>query len=283
MIRLFISHSSRDEELAGLLVELFRAGLELPPSEIRCTSVDGYRLPIGADTADQLRSEILEAQAFLGLVSKAALGSSYVLFELGARWGARLHLAPLLAAGMEPSSLPSPVSGKNALRADRAEDLQQMLHDVAETLGLQVRNPSLVQKYIGAITRQSERIEHESRKPENLANSGSEKKSQSVGVSDYPLTRSRVEGPVVADDIIERMCAQRWPDDYRMRASCIAEQRAAHGELQQEPPADIPLDVFLQIRGMCRKRWPEDFRMRVACEQEQFSAWRELKKGTSRG
>jgi hypothetical protein len=50
-VRVFISHASDDAELAGRLVQLLLAALNLQSSEIRCTSVEGHRLPSGADTS----------------------------------------------------------------------------------------------------------------------------------------------------------------------------------------------------------------------------------------
>jgi hypothetical protein len=41
---IFISHSSKDEVLAQALVELLQSGLGILASQIRCSSVDGYRL-----------------------------------------------------------------------------------------------------------------------------------------------------------------------------------------------------------------------------------------------
>lgn len=288
MIRLFISHSSRDEELAGLLVELFRAAFDLPHGEIRCTSVDGYRLPIGADTEHQLKKEILAAPAFLGLLSKAALGSSYVLFELGARWGSALHIAPLLASGVDHRLLPAPIAGKNALRASRAEDLQQMVSDIARTLKLEIKGSALLQKYIQAIVRHQEESPDPSAQEAELASQGStvEETMSPPTVDAAMLLRSRglVETREAAEEKIERGCSARWPDDFRMRKHCIEQQRTAYGALHREAPEDLPIDVFLQIRRMCLTRWPEDFRMRLHCEDQQIQSWRDLQDdGKSRG
>jgi hypothetical protein len=85
MASVFISHSSRDKELAEALVELLRLALNLKGNEVLCTSVEGSRLAGGADTDETIREEILEVPVFIGLLSDASVESAYVLFELGAR------------------------------------------------------------------------------------------------------------------------------------------------------------------------------------------------------
>jgi hypothetical protein len=133
-IKLFISHSAADIELAVRLIDLLRAALNLSAKEIRCTSVDGHRLPACADTDEQLRREVYEAEAFIGIVSAASLRSLYVLFELAARWGAQKHLVPLLSPGVTPAALGGPVSGLNSLRADSRAQLHQLVTELGHVL-----------------------------------------------------------------------------------------------------------------------------------------------------
>jgi hypothetical protein len=52
-LSIFISHSSKDGDLALALIELLKAGLALAADQIRCSSVDGYRLPVGVNTGKQ--------------------------------------------------------------------------------------------------------------------------------------------------------------------------------------------------------------------------------------
>jgi hypothetical protein len=150
-IRLFISHSSADVELAARLVDMLRAALNLPSATIRCTSVDGYRLPGGADTNEQLRREVHDADAFVGIVSAGSLRSPYVLFELGARWGASKHLMPVLSSGTDPSILGSPLGGLNALRTDSREQLHQIVNDLGKVLNVTPESPAAYGKHIAAI------------------------------------------------------------------------------------------------------------------------------------
>jgi hypothetical protein len=66
MVDLFISHSNQDVELATHVVDLLRAALNLRAEQIRCTSVEGYRLPAGADFDSQFRDEALKSRVFIG-------------------------------------------------------------------------------------------------------------------------------------------------------------------------------------------------------------------------
>lgn len=135
-MKLFISHSSRDRATAAGLIDLLRSALGLTPADIRCTSVAGYGLPVGADTDEHLRRELLEARAFIGIVSEASISSAYVLFELGARWGMSLHLAPILAAGAPVTLLRGPLAGLHALRCDIENELHQLVSDIGSVLGI---------------------------------------------------------------------------------------------------------------------------------------------------
>ena len=134
-IKLFVSHSTADAPLAEALVELFRSALNLPAKAIRCTSVEGYRLPGGANVDEQLRSEVNSAKACVGIISRQSIQSPYVLLELGARWGPKLHLLPVLAPGNGPEVLDGPLSGLHALTVDQ-KSLHQLVEDLGKTLGL---------------------------------------------------------------------------------------------------------------------------------------------------
>ncbi len=86
-MKIFISHSSQDLEIVKSLVRLIRGSLNLSSEKIRCTSLNGHRLPAGVGTDDRLKQEIFDCEVLIGIITPISLESYYVLFELGARWG----------------------------------------------------------------------------------------------------------------------------------------------------------------------------------------------------
>jgi len=128
-----VSHSSKDVELAKALVEFLQAALLT--NRIRCSSVDGYRLPAGVNTESQLRAEINSAGVLIGLITPNSLVSAYVMFELGARWGAGKFMIPLLA-GTTLDMIREPLSLLNSLHADNNSQLHQLIGDVGKALGI---------------------------------------------------------------------------------------------------------------------------------------------------
>ena len=153
MLKLFVSHCSKDVEIVEPLVDLIRSALNLNAGDIRCTSIDGYRLPGGADTDDQLRGEVHDSEAFIGVISSNSIDSMYVVFELGARWGVKKHLLPLLAPGTSAAVLAGPLKGLNALRLDSAAQIHQFVNDLGKVLQITPELAATYQKHVDAILR----------------------------------------------------------------------------------------------------------------------------------
>jgi len=153
----FISHSGKDEALALALIELLRAALGLRDEQIRCTSVDGYRLEAGANTNEQLKLEVRNAKAFIGLITPYSMASAYVLFELGARWGANLHMIPVLA-GVEPDALEGPLKGINAISAKNISQLHQLVQNLGTRLSLPMQAAASYTRYAENVIEQVSRM-----------------------------------------------------------------------------------------------------------------------------
>jgi hypothetical protein len=142
---IFISHSSADADLAELVVDMLSSALHLRRAEFLCTSVDGSKLRGGDDTGDALRKEIRDVPVFLSLLTRRAMVSTYVLFELGARWGIQKDHIPLLAKGAGPDVLKEPLKDKNALQLSKEPEVLQLVEDVARALG---KRPEPTSSYI---------------------------------------------------------------------------------------------------------------------------------------
>ncbi len=137
----FISHSSQDEALAAALIDLLESAIGLVASQIRCSSVDGYRLPVGVNSEERLREEVNAAKVVIGLVTPNSLGSDFVMFELGARWGSSRFMAPLLA-GVKASDLKQPLNLLNTLSAHKESQLCQLVEDIGAQLGATLQSPA---------------------------------------------------------------------------------------------------------------------------------------------
>ncbi|HXQ35882.1 MAG TPA: toll/interleukin-1 receptor domain-containing protein [Anaerolineales bacterium] len=248
MVKIFISHSSEDAAIAESLADLFHTALHLSKTEIRCTSVDGYRLPAGANTDEQLRREVLDSPVLVGLISHHSFESAYVLFELGARWGKNSFLAPVLAPGVPPSILRGPLSGLNALSCESASQIHQLVSDIASQLEIATEPAATYQGLIDAIIHIAPMKTDDGTKPPSVS-AGKRIQVDSDLEDEYAN----------AEEIIKRHCEAEWTDDYSMRAYCEEQQRRAVDNLQQQPRENIPSEVFQRIRAKAAKEWPEDF------------------------
>ena len=154
-IRVFISHSNNDVKVAKLLIDLLRKALNLESSDIRCTSVDGYRITGGASVDDTVRTEVHDTELLIGLITHNSLESAYVMFELGARWGVGMPMIPLLSSGATTDDLGGPLAGRNALDASQIAQLHQLIQDAGRHLSITPDQPSSYSEAIEELAKMS--------------------------------------------------------------------------------------------------------------------------------
>ena len=147
-IRIFISHGSADVDLAEALIDLVEKALRIAPHEIRCTSVTGYSLNTGARIEDQLRTEIEQSEVLIALITEAALSSTYVLFELGARWGLRRPLFLVLGKGLKGGALEEPLKALAAASCDKRGEIFTLIETLAGALSIVAARPSTYDKAV---------------------------------------------------------------------------------------------------------------------------------------
>lgn len=154
-IKIFVSHSAIDEKLAGALVDCIFSCMILEDEEVRCTSVPGHKLGIGSDAAQILRDELDETGVVIGLLTGNAIKSSWVLFELGATWGAQKKIQPLIADDINYSDLPGPLTGKHAAKLSEKNDLIQFIAELSSTVKAKTRTPAKIDSAIDRLIKEN--------------------------------------------------------------------------------------------------------------------------------
>jgi len=134
--KIFISHRHKDQAIARALTEVLTTAFEVHPRDIRCTSVQPYRLPFGKNTGERLREEVGHAKAVLGILAPDTAQSSYVMFELGAAWSQRVYTCPLLSTGAGYSDIPGPIFDLAPARLWVESDCHQLVQDLEAEIGL---------------------------------------------------------------------------------------------------------------------------------------------------
>jgi len=151
-MKVFISHAASDEKLASAIIDCLMSSMHLDEQEVRCTSVAGHKLPIGSDVAATLRDELGESSVVIGLITSGSLCSSWVLFELGAAWGSRKNIKPLVSDEVRFSDLPGPLSGHHAVRLSDANGLTQLMEEVCQIVGARARSAAKIHAGVEKLT-----------------------------------------------------------------------------------------------------------------------------------
>jgi hypothetical protein len=105
----------------------------IPEGEIRATTLPGLRLRAGAHTSTALRTEIAETKILIGILTPASLESGWVMFELGAAWGANKPVLTV-SVGIDYEFMPGPLKETNATDAASRAELEQLFEEIRETL-----------------------------------------------------------------------------------------------------------------------------------------------------
>jgi hypothetical protein len=134
--RIFISHRHTDVGVAQPLVKLIECVFDVKSTDLRCTSVQPYKLRAGERTSDRLKAELNHGEAVLGIVTPDAKASNYVLFELGASWGRSVVTFPLLARGASAADVPAPIGDLHTLSLTDESDCYQLIEDLSDVVTL---------------------------------------------------------------------------------------------------------------------------------------------------
>jgi hypothetical protein len=154
-IRIFISHASKDRDLVKLFVRALTASFVIPDNQIRCTSLPGYRLRSGTHATTALRDELAEAEIIIGILTNESLESGWVMFELGAGWGANKWVVPVIA-GVDYDLLPGPLKESSATDAATRAEIEQLFYEIGKTLNLTMRPGGGATEIVGELVEEAE-------------------------------------------------------------------------------------------------------------------------------
>lgn len=137
-MKVFISHSETNTNIAESLINYLQSALSLADEDIRCTSVPGHKLPFGKSIAEALRNDLTLTPTLIVLVTEESINSTWVMFELGAAWVLNKSIVPILAPGIKVASLPRLLNEVPCILMDK-EDASSRLSGLATELATKFR------------------------------------------------------------------------------------------------------------------------------------------------
>lgn len=135
--RLFISHSSADQDLADAFVDLLETGIQgLSSSHIFCTSLEGLGIPAGMNFVEHIRGQLSGCTAFIPLVSSNYVRSDFCLCELGATWALLNRMLPVIAPAFDTDRVPGILRGVQYKKLDLSSDLDDIRDHIVPILAI---------------------------------------------------------------------------------------------------------------------------------------------------
>ncbi len=154
-ISLFVSHSSKDERIVKMLVNLIRNAFPIPANEIRCTSLAGYGLNIGADTIKELRKEAIQAKVFVAVFTPNALSSAFTMLEIGCRWGRgkKNSFLPIVCDNQGIDILQGPIRHINAAIANDTASIHSFICSLERALEIKKNEPDVYNEDVNKLAK----------------------------------------------------------------------------------------------------------------------------------
>lgn len=140
---IFISHSSKDKELAEKIVDiLLTNGCDVSANKILCTSLEGMKIPAGTGSfIEFLQGEIQSPKLVILLLTENYFASNFCVCELGASWGMKHPTFPLMVPPFSSSDLRATLKVAQAGSILEASYLDEFRDAVIERLGCSAKTP----------------------------------------------------------------------------------------------------------------------------------------------
>ncbi len=139
--KLFISHSSKDESYVNHIVNLID-GMGLNDSQILCSSLPGYGVPIDTDFYEYLRNQFLQYRLHVIFVHSANYYSSPIsLNEMGAAWVLKTAATSILLPGFRFDQMTGVVNSRSiSIKLDAPEmEVKDKLNQLYDQISIEFR------------------------------------------------------------------------------------------------------------------------------------------------
>ena len=131
----FISHAELDKEFANEIVTLFEFIGVKGKEKLLCTSVDGYRIPVGRDIVEYLREVFNNYDLFVIILHTHNYYTRPVcLNEMGAAWALKTKYYSVLAPDFNFTEMIGVVNNKDVAIKIGAEDCEARVNQLKNAL-----------------------------------------------------------------------------------------------------------------------------------------------------
>jgi hypothetical protein len=136
----FLSHAAKDQEIAICLKNVIERAIS--GSDVFVSS-DTEDLRPGDEWVKRIRENLRDARILLLLASERGLKRPWVWYEAGSAWSREIRMIPCCLGRIRKNGLSAPFSSYQALNADDAADLKNLLGEISRELGLSVQLPEM--------------------------------------------------------------------------------------------------------------------------------------------
>jgi hypothetical protein len=133
--RLFISHAKNDKEIVGEIIDLLES-MGLMPTQIFCSSIDGYGIPLGENFLDVLKREINNDVLVLFIFTHNFYKSQFCLCEMGASWVLAKEHIPIIVPPFTFDDIKGVVSNTQGIVINDELKLNLLHEKIVETFHL---------------------------------------------------------------------------------------------------------------------------------------------------
>ncbi len=138
MKKIFISHCSKDKNIADIFVDkILENGMGFNHTEIFCTSIEGLGIKTGKDWRNSIQENLLNAKVIILLITPNYRESEICLTEMGAAWASDKFVIPIIVPPIDFENLSVVYKVKQALNITKGPDLDTLRDDLKEFLSIE--------------------------------------------------------------------------------------------------------------------------------------------------